>query len=164
MHRRLKIIIATTAWTFALTGCSSAALWGGSNELAEKNPQVASASIEMHRESGCGCCVSWADYLRKHGASVDIVVNEKLENFRTQQGVSKDASSCHTALVEGYVVEGHVPVGAIDRLLEVKPDAVGIAMPGMPASSPGMGGVEAEWEKLPVMLINNDGSLTPFRF
>ncbi len=153
-----------TLAALTLTGCSSAALSGGSDELAAKNPLVASASFEMHRESGCGCCVSWADYLRKHGAGVDIVVNENLESFRAGQGVTDDASSCHTALVDGYVVEGHVPVGAIERLLEVKPDAIGIAMPGMPAASPGMGGTEADWEQLEVMLINTDGSLTPWKF
>lgn len=164
MTSRQKLISVVTLSVFTLTGCSSAALWGGSDELAAKNPRVASASFEMHRESGCGCCVSWADYARKHGASVEIIVNDDLEAFRAERGVTSDSKSCHTAIVDGYVVEGHVPLQAIEKLLTAKPDAVGIAMPGMPAASPGMGGVEADWKQLPVVLINKDGSLTPWKF
>ncbi len=74
------------------------------------------------------------------------------------------ASSCHTALVDGYVVEGHVPAGAILQLLEDRPDAVGIALPGMPADSPGMGGDLETWESQPVMLIENNGDLVPFDY
>ncbi len=76
----------------------------------------------------------------------------------------ESAGSCHTALVEGYVVEGHVPAGAILRLLEERPDAIGIALPGMPADSPGMGGDLETWESQPVVLIENDGDLVPFDY
>jgi hypothetical protein len=78
--------------------------------------------------------------------------------------VPDGAGSCHTALVEGYVVEGHVPVGAIARLLESRPDAVGLALPGMPADSPGMGGDVATWETQPVLLIQLDGAMVPFDY
>lgn len=74
------------------------------------------------------------------------------------------AESCHTAIVDGYVIEGHVPAGAIEALLEIRPDAVGLALPGMPDDSPGMGGVEADWESQPVMLIRRDGSMSPFEY
>lgn len=74
------------------------------------------------------------------------------------------AGSCHTALVDGYVVEGHVPAGAILQLLEERPDAIGIALPGMPADSPGMGGDLETWESQPVVLIENDGDLVPFDY
>lgn len=74
------------------------------------------------------------------------------------------AASCHTALLEGYVIEGHVPAGAMLRLLEERPNSVGLALPGMPADSPGMGGDPESWESQPVMLITNDGQLVPFEF
>lgn len=164
MNSRTVLFVCAAISAELLASCSSAEMYGGSEELAMKNPLVAEASIEVHRDAGCGCCVSWADYLRKHGAGVEVIVNEELEFFRTEQGVTEDAASCHTALVEGYVVEGHVPVPAIQRLLETRPDARGIAMPGMPAKSPGMGGNETDWEQLEVMLINNDGSLSPWEF
>lgn len=84
--------------------------------------------------------------------------------FKTENGVPDGAASCHTALVDGYVVEGHVPAGAILRLLEERPDAVGLALPGMPADSPGMGGDPTTWESQPVMLIQHDGELVSFDY
>ena len=87
-----------------------------------------------------------------------------LAAFKAEVGVPLDAVSCHTALVDGYVVEGHVPVGAIVALLERRPDAVGIAVAGMPPDSPGMGGNEETWESQPVVLIGHDGSLAPFNY
>ena len=82
--------------------------------------------------------------------------------YRAEVGIPDDAASCHTALVEGSAIEGHVPVGAIVRLLEERPDAIGLALPGMPADSPGMGGDVTTWEAQPVLLVGRDGSLTPF--
>jgi len=79
-------------------------------------------------------------------------------------GVPDIASSCHTALVDGYVVEGHVPVSALVALLETRPQAVGLALAGMPPGSPGMGGDEESWDAQPVVLINHDGSLEPFDY
>jgi hypothetical protein len=79
-------------------------------------------------------------------------------------GVPAEASSCHTALVDGHVVEGHVPVSALVSLLETRPHAVGLALAGMPSDSPGMGGDEDSWDTQPVMLINHDGSLEPFDY
>jgi hypothetical protein len=78
--------------------------------------------------------------------------------------VPPGAGSCHTAVVDGYVIEGHVPAGAIVRLLERRPDAIGLALPGMPADSPGMGGDPETWESQAVMLIETDGRLTPFDY
>jgi hypothetical protein len=79
-------------------------------------------------------------------------------------GIPQEAWSCHTALVDGYVVEGHVPAEAILRLLDERPDAVGLALPGMPADSPGMGGTPETWATQPVVLIDHDGGLTPFDY
>ena len=87
-----------------------------------------------------------------------------MSEFKAQNGVPEGAGSCHTALIDGYVVEGHVPVGAITKLLDERPDAVGLALPGMPPDSPGMGGDETSWEAQPVMLILGDGQLVPFEF
>jgi hypothetical protein len=86
------------------------------------------------------------------------------DSFRTELGVPAQAASCHTAVVDGYALEGHIPVGAIVRLLEDRPDAIGLALPGMPADSPGMGGDVTSWEDQPVSLIHRDGSLTPFDY
>jgi len=87
-----------------------------------------------------------------------------LVEFKVEHGVPVDAGSCHTALVDGYVVEGHVPAGAIIRLLDERPSAIGLALPGMPLDSPGMGGDQETWESQPVLLIQQDGQLVPFDF
>ena len=83
---------------------------------------------------------------------------------RRELGIPDEAAGCHTALVDGYAVEGHVPVQAIERLLADRPDLVGIAVPGMPGDSPGMGGDESTWAILEVMGVSADGSMSPFAY
>ena len=84
--------------------------------------------------------------------------------FRASVGIPDDAASCHTGVVEGYAIEGHVPAEAIARLLADRPEAAGLALPGMPSDSPGMGGDAASWAGQPVVLVRRDGSLAPFAF
>jgi hypothetical protein len=87
-----------------------------------------------------------------------------LAAYKADLGVPEAATSCHTALVDGYVVEGHVPAEAIVQLLADRPYAIGIALAGMPADAPGMGGDAGTWANQPVMLITMDGQLIPFDF
>lgn len=103
-------------------------------------------------------------YLQQHGAEVTAVDDAERAAYREDLGIPATASSCHTAVVEGYALEGHVPVGAIVELLAERPDAIGLALPGMPADSPGMGGDESTWESQPVMLVGHDGTLSPFDY
>ena len=85
-------------------------------------------------------------------------------SFREANGIADDAASCHTAEVDGYLIEGHVPAEAIERLLAERPDAVGLALPGMPGDSPGMGGDAGSWANQPVMLVGADGTLTAWTY
>jgi len=103
-------------------------------------------------------------YLRKHGAQVEVRDDSERAAFQAERGVPAAAASCHTAIVEGYAIEGHVPMGAIRQLLRERPEAVGLALPGMPADAPGMGGNPETWESQPVMLITHDGRLVPFDY
>ncbi|MAT06663.1 MAG: hypothetical protein CL424_16630 [Acidimicrobiaceae bacterium] len=103
-------------------------------------------------------------YLQDHNADVDTTDDPDRASYRADLGVPDAVASCHTAIVEGYVLEGHVPVGAIVKLLDDRPDAIGLALPGMPADSPGMGGDVTTWENQSVMLIEHDGSLKPFDY
>jgi hypothetical protein len=84
--------------------------------------------------------------------------------FRRSVGIPDDAASCHTGIVDGYAIEGHVPAEAIRRLLADRPDAAGLALPGMPSDSPGMGGDQASWSNQPVMLVDRDGSFGVFAY
>jgi len=103
-------------------------------------------------------------YLQQHSADVEVTDDPDRASYRAEVGMPEEAASCHTAVVDGYVIEGHVPVGAIVRLLEDRPDAVGLALPGMPADSPGMGGDVTSWERQPVVLIDHDGSPLAFDY
>jgi hypothetical protein len=96
--------------------------------------------ITVHKDPNCGCCTGWADHLAKAGFEVKTIETAALDAVKERLGVPADLVACHTAEVEGYVIEGHVPAVAVRRLLEERPSAAGLAVPGMPAGSPGMGG------------------------
>ena len=96
----------------------------------------------LYKIPQCRCCDDYASYLRTNGFDVKVVASSDMSLIRTQQGVSADLEGCHTTLVGGYVVEGHVPVSVIKRLLAEKPAIKGISLPGMPLGSPGMTGTK----------------------
>ncbi len=102
--------------------------------------------ITVSKDPTCACCTGWADYLRKSGFPVTVVEALDLGSIRLSFGVPVDLAGCHTAQVAGYVLEGHVPAGAVLRLLRERPEGIGLAVPGMPAGSPGMGGTPEAYE------------------
>lgn len=95
-------------------------------------------SVEVFKSPTCGCCSKWVDHLRAHGFTVHITEIEAIDEVKAKHQIPKAARSCHTALVGGYVVEGHVPAADVQRLLKERPAVAGIAVPGMPIGSPGM--------------------------
>ena len=94
----------------------------------------------LYKDPQCGCCEAYADHLRAHGFDVTVNSSQDLAMIKRQHGVPGALEGCHTMLVEDYVVEGHVPVATLLRLLRERPEIRGISLPGMPAGSPGMGG------------------------
>ncbi|MCX7101397.1 MAG: DUF411 domain-containing protein [Methylobacter sp.] len=94
--------------------------------------------IVVHRSPSCTCCGKWLEHLKQNNFNVKDVVTEDVQALKNQHGVTQELASCHTALVGGYVVEGHVPASDIKKLLNTKPNVVGIAVPGMVNGSPGM--------------------------
>jgi hypothetical protein len=94
-------------------------------------------NITVHKSQYCGCCEIWMELLEGAGYNVTVSHHEDLESVKESLHVPTHLHSCHTAVVEGYIVEGHVPLEDIDSLLAQRPDAVGIAVPGMPAGAPG---------------------------
>ena len=100
----------------------------------------AGAKIVVYKTPTCGCCSKWVDHLREAGFEVEANDLNDLSSIKNHYGVQRALSSCHTAIVEGYVVEGHVPAEHVARLLEERPDVAGITVPGMPIGSPGMEG------------------------
>lgn len=120
-------------------------------------------AIHVLKDPGCGCCGAWIDILEQAGFTVTTQPSAGVALFREKiaRGIPEDMASCHTADVEGYVIEGHVPVADIRRLLAERPDAIGLAVPGMPYGSPGMGPEEAR-EAYDVMLMRRDGTTEVF--
>lgn len=103
------------------------------------SPAHASASVlEVFKSPYCGCCGVWVDHMRNAGFRVKVTNLEDLEPIKTRFGISQDLRSCHTGIVEKYVIEGHVPAADVTRLLKERPVATGLAVPGMPIGSPGM--------------------------
>ncbi len=107
-------------------------------------PSRADAVVEVYKSPTCGCCSKWVEHLEASGFSVETTDLPDVKPVKTANGVPPRLASCHTALIDGYVVEGHVPVADIQRLLEERPKVDGIAVPGMPIGSPGMEGPRPE--------------------
>jgi hypothetical protein len=107
----------------------------GAPAVAEESRQAT-----LYKNPQCGCCEGHADYLRENGFEVTVEPTHDLPLLKRQYGVPGALEGCHTTLIDGYVVEGHVPVASILRLLTERPDIKGISLPGMPAGSPGMSG------------------------
>lgn len=107
-----------------------------------RTPATRSPAVPVFalRNPGCGCCEGWADHLRENGFEVALHDTDDLQAVKQRLGVPEDLHGCHTALVAGYVVEGHVPAAYVRRILDESPDVAGVAVPGMPAGSPGMEG------------------------
>ncbi len=103
-------------------------------------PVVAETAVEMHRTSGCSCCLLWVKRMAAEGFKVTVkdAAMGQLMRMKLDAGLKPDQAACHTSKIGGYVVEGHVPPKDIKRLLSERPDAAGITVPGMPLGSPGM--------------------------
>ncbi|KIZ44788.1 MULTISPECIES: DUF411 domain-containing protein [Nitrobacteraceae] len=99
-----------------------------------------STIIRVHKDPSCGCCSGWVRHLESAGFSVAVQEERNLQGIRKHLSVPTDLAACHTAEAGGYVIEGHVPAAAIQRLLKERPVATGVAVPGMPVGSPGMEG------------------------
>lgn len=117
----------------AQTACAETSVWDKPTP-----PLAAAQEMTVYRSPTCGCCEKWIAHMKKQGFIVKEQVTEDMDAVKQQHGVPPSLQSCHTALVGGYVVEGHVPAGDVKKLLKTKPQAAGLAAPGMPAGSPGM--------------------------
>ena len=104
--------------------------------------QTAPKEATLYKDPQCGCCEGYAAYLRDHGFKVKVVDTHDLPLIKQEHGVPTELEGCHSTIVDGYVVEGHVPVGTLNRLLTEKPNIKGISLPGMPQGSPGMYGTK----------------------
>lgn len=160
MQRTGKFIIAGAA---ALAISAGALFMGSARQRAASAAPGAPAAavladaptITVYKSPTCGCCTDWVTHLEKHGFKVSAHDVMDMGPIKDQAGVSPALESCHTAVVDGYVIEGHVPADVIVRLLKERPQVAGLAVPGMPMGSPGMEGPYKE--RYDVVTFTRDG-------
>lgn len=127
--------------------------------LSSAAANASSTTVEVYKSATCKCCAKWVDHMRANGFTVNThdVGNKEV---RERAGISTTLGSCHTALVDGYAIEGHVPAQDIKRFLKERPRAIGLTAPGMPHGSPGMEGARSD--PYDVLLINKQGDTTVY--
>lgn len=138
-------------------------LAGGAFAARARTPQTP-VELEVWKDPSCGCCQEWVTHMQSNGFVVKV--HDSGNNaVRARLGIDRKYGSCHTALVGGYVVEGHVPAADVQRLLKDKPRALGLAAPGMPVGAPGMDGpmYGERVDAFDVLLIARDGSASVYR-
>ena len=114
----------------------------------------------LYKDPDCGCCEDYADYLRQNGYQMTVIPTRELPQLRAHQDIPEDLAGCHMTLIDGYAVEGHVPVQMINRLLSGRPDIKGISLPGMPLGAPGMSG-EKSTPFTVLEISGNQSDVTP---
>ncbi|WP_027967434.1 DUF411 domain-containing protein [Halomonas halocynthiae] len=127
--------------------------------LATGFAHAESLNAQLYKDPNCGCCETYARLMEEHGYHVKSIDVANLGRVKQQAGIPYGEGACHTIELGGYIIEGHVPFAAIDRLLEERPDIDGIGLAGMPIGTPGMPGPKTEdW----VVKAFNDGNTTPW--
>ena len=149
MFTRRTLLCALAAGPVAATGAHAAAL----------RPK-----LTVTKDPTCGCCAGWAEHVRAAGFPVEVVESQELNRVKARLGVPGNLAACHTAEIDGYVIEGHVPARAIERLLAERPPLKGLAVPGMPVGSPGMEVDGTPAEAFDVIAFGPGGQTTFARF
>ena len=134
---------------------------GSAPARASGNQQT--ATMTVYRDPGCGCCEQWAERARSAGYRVVVTDSADMPAIKRKLGVPAKLASCHTAIVGAFIVEGHVPLDAVRRLIEMRPAGTrGIAVPGMPRGSPGMETPDGAADAFVVMAFDNAGRISVF--
>ena len=149
---RMRLAILAAAFFLVVSGTAIVSL------VAQKS--AAKPVVEVFKSPTCGCCGAWVAHLEQNGFDVKSTNVRDMTAVKRQAGVPRALASCHTALVDGYIVEGHVPADDVKRLLSERPDVAGISVPGMPIGSPGMEGPNPH--PYDVLAFDEDGSVTHF--
>jgi hypothetical protein len=132
--KTIVLIIAIVLLGAVITACS--------NTGAKGNSVTDMPDVTVFKSASCGCCSNYVNYLEKQGFNVLVTEMQDLSGMKAEAGIPAEMQSCHTSKVGDYVVEGHMPIEAIQKLMDEQPDIKGIALPGMPAASPGMPGTK----------------------
>ena len=156
--------LATTRRNMLSTGLAlgGLVLLGCSAASTGKPAASAGRKMVMHKDPSCGCCGKWGDAARAAGFEVEVAETSDIMAVKAKYGVPDALASCHTTIVGGYVVEGHVPLGAVARLLRTRPRIKGIGVPGMPVGAPGMEVPGRAPDPIQVMAFDSAGKVSRF--
>ena len=161
--------LLATVLAVSLLGCAQAPEADAVQAPAATTEQAAAAKADaalplvvVHKDPNCGCCNGWIEHMRQAGFPVEARNENDMGPVKAGAGVPPGKGSCHTAMVDGYFIEGHVPAADIKRLLAERPDAKGLVLPGMPMGSPGMEMPDGRTQPYTVELVANDGSTRPY--
>lgn len=139
---------------------ASAAVADGAGETSAVT-STALPPVVVYKNPSCGCCVQWMEHMRAHGFTVESVLEQDVNSRKQALKVPPRLWSCHTAVIDGYVIEGHVPAADVERLLQERPEARGLAVPGMPLGSAGMEGYGGR-QAYDVLLFDAAGNSSVF--
>lgn len=167
LHRRAFLTGISVVGGLALVGCGQSKTpdtgTSGSAQPNQAPRNASAAAMTVYRDPGCGCCEAWAEQARGQGFAVTVIDRPDRPAIKRQLRVPAELSSCHTAIVAGYAIEGHVPFTDVRRLLSEMPRGVrGIAVPGMPRGSPGMEMPDGSKDVFQVMAFDAEGRVTVF--
>ncbi|MDQ6987841.1 MAG: DUF411 domain-containing protein [Mariprofundaceae bacterium] len=153
----MKYLLRLGVATFAMAAIYGLFVYAGSPENI-KTAVAAGKDVLMYKSPTCGCCGNWAEHLRGAGFTVVEKKQENMDAIKVKYGIPKKLASCHTAIIDGYIIEGHVPAADVQRLLKERPDIVGLTAPGMPMKSPGMQSVGQQPKGYDVLAFDKDGN------
>ncbi len=139
-----NIIIISGILILSVFGINAIGKTNSDDASLEQAEDIEKISAVVHKSPTCGCCVSFTSFINTQGFDAQLKTEEDMNPIKEEYNIPIDMQSCHTTIIGDYFVEGHIPVEAITKLLAEKPDIDGIALPGMPAGSPGMPGVKSE--------------------
>jgi hypothetical protein len=125
--------------------------------------QSAKPQMTVYKSATCGCCSKWIEHMQANGFEVKSVDVDDIDKVKRDNGVPQSAASCHTGLVNGYIVEGHVPADAVLKMLKDKPSIAGIAVPGMPMGSPGMEVPSGQKDKYDIVAFDKSGKTSVYQ-
>jgi hypothetical protein len=155
-------MINRRGFVMQLSGVMAAGVLGRRLFAEVKRSGGKPTAITVYKSKTCGCCVEWVDHVRQNGFEPTVHDEEDMDAIKAHLGVPEGVRSCHTALVDKYLIEGHVPAADIKRLLAERPKATGLAVPGMPSHTPGMAPAGAKIEGFEVVAFQLDGTTKTF--
>ncbi|GAA6622448.1 DUF411 domain-containing protein [Scytonema sp. NUACC26] len=148
-------ILSIVVTGFAVITCATVA-------VAEGKPSLGTQEMTVYRSPSCGCCGGWVKHMQQNGFHIKDIKTDEIEAIKEKYNLPQELASCHTAIIDGYVMEGHIPANDIKQFLQQKPTLAGLAVPGMPVGTPGM---EVGNKKQPfaVVAFDNKGEVKVFQ-